>query len=157
MKRRFRWLLVGCVVGAMLGSTALAKPAKNEVLAVDVLEYGLYSYDSKNIRTKKSGKSQNAVLSNIRLVGKTTDVAVKDNTFFGVQYLVKTDLPRTLLVEILLTLPSGEVRKGAAEIRTNSPAVSNLVFGENDAPGEYGFAIKHKDAVLYETTLKVRK
>lgn len=119
---------------------------------VDVLEYGLYTYDSKVVVVEERHGSTK--LSNIRHLATTLEIPFRENTFFSIKYVLKSPDPKAKVdVELHITNPAGDVSKGNMELFTDNITVTNIEFTKNDLPGDYLFEIKNGDEVLLSKTI----
>jgi len=139
-----------CLV-ALMAATAQA----GLVTDVEVLEYGLYTYDEKVVMMEQSNGS--AKLSNIRHLRETLDIPTGDQTFFSIKYILEAagNAQKEVTIELRVTTPSGETSKGAIKARTDVPTTTNIEFTEKDAPGAYLFQVLEGNEVLFSRTINV--
>lgn len=140
-----RALRVACwCVCLMLASTA-ARAA--QVTAVEVIEYGLYTYDEKIMVVEE--RQNTSKLSNIRLLKETLDIPKGEKTFFGIKYVLKSPGKSVPVdIELRVTPPGGKASTGSMQAYTGVPTVTNIEFGANDPPGTYLFQVLQQDRVL---------
>lgn len=117
------------------------------ITGVDVLEYGLYTYDEKVVLVEERHGSTK--LSNIRKLQSTYEIPYRENTFFSIKYVLNSpDANEQVDVELRVTSPTGGVSKGALKLYTGVPTVTNIEFSDKDAPGAYLFQIVQDETVL---------
>lgn len=127
------------------------------VTDVDVLEYGLYTYDEKVVMMER--RHEGAKLSNIRLLKETLDIPVGAQTFFGIKYVLHAadNAKREIVLELRVTTPEGETSKGSITALTGVPTTTNIEFTEKDTAGVYLFQVIEGDEVLLSKKINVSK
>lgn len=126
------------------------------VTKVDVLEYGLYTFDDKVVMLEK--KPDGVKLSNIRQIRQTLDIPLDEQTFFSIKYVLHgNDEPQNLDIELRVTNPAGETSTGSMKARTGVPTTTNIEFTKHDLPGEYLFQVLHGDNVLLSKKINLIK
>jgi len=128
---------------ALLCSATLAAT----VTGVDVLEYGLYTFDDKVVMLEK--KPDGVKLSNIRLIRQTLDIPFDEQTFFSIKYVLhsKEESRPSTSKSASPTLPA-KPAPGSMKALTGVPTTTNIEFTDHDHPGTYLLQVLHGDHVL---------
>ena len=151
MKRVFCTQFCGLLI--LLGLVLLHAPLHAAtVTGVDVLEFGLYTYDDKVVLVEE--RQGTTKLSNIRRLKETLEIPLRPNAFFGIKFVLKSLQPRQdVSITIRVTNPNGEPSAGSLTTLTGVPTTTTIDFTELDPPGAYLLEILQDDRVLLSRTV----